>query len=152
MTEDMLKSLQGRNALIESLAKQELVRGDQALARRLADCAKLRAYSVGDDIITEGNPPQEHLYLILSGKVQVLIGGKAVAEGGDGDAFGEFPILDPPTPHDVTLRASAPCVVAEVHERDVRAVGSEHCVFWENMARVIAHRLKASNAKLHQAA
>ena len=148
MTEDMLSRLSDRETLIRALTQQELVRHDQALAGLLADYAMLKEYSVTDALITEGKVGHQYLYCILSGKVQVLVEGKVISEGGAGDAFGEFPNLNPETPHAVTLRASTPCVAALVHERDLRTVAKAHPVLWENMAKMFTERLQVTTERL----
>jgi CRP-like cAMP-binding protein len=61
--------------------------------QRIAKAVVSRKYSKGESIVTEGEQAVA-FYVIVSGKVDVMKGGKHLTTMGGGDAFGEMSLLD----------------------------------------------------------
>jgi CRP-like cAMP-binding protein len=125
MIDAMIKRLSSIDNLADALERQELVKRDRKLSKRLAEAAIVKGYPADTDLIVEGNVGQEYLYFILSGKVDVLVGNQMIRQNVTNEAFGEFPILEPGKKHDVTVRAQEDTVAALVHERNLKAIGVE---------------------------
>jgi predicted nucleotide-binding protein len=138
---ERFKGSEGRQRLVEVLANQELVLHDRALAQRLGEVAKVEAYEQGREIYIEGEPGKNHLYFVIAGAMDLLVKGKSAAIISAGQAFGEFPILDPGLPYTVTIRAREQSAIARVSEAAFRAIAQEYPDVWKNMAKMLMRRL-----------
>jgi MFS family permease len=67
---------------------------------RLAEALRSVHASAGDTIVREGEPGRDY-YLIVTGEVDVLVGGRVLARSGPGEGFGEIALL-----HDVPRTAT----------------------------------------------
>jgi predicted nucleotide-binding protein len=139
---------EGKRLLHEVLLDQQLVRRHPGIATGLCEQAELMEFREGEDLYVEAAPGKSHLYFVISGSVQVIAKGRAVCELGAGNAFGEFPILDPSLAYTVTIRAVTPAVVARVTDRAFAALAGSFPDVWKNMACSLMRRLMASNDRL----
>ncbi|PZM85720.1 hypothetical protein DLH72_01480 [Candidatus Gracilibacteria bacterium] len=62
--------------------------------KKIINECEVREYSDGEIIIMEGENSNGEGYIIKSGNVEIIIGGKRVAELGTGDIFGEIALLN----------------------------------------------------------
>jgi len=138
---EQFKGREGKPRLAEALAKQELVLRDSALAQRLGKFAKLDEYEQGQEIYVQGEPGKNSLYFVIAGTMDLLVKGKPAAIITAGQAFGEFPILDPGLRYTVTVRAREQSVIARVAETHFRAIAEEYPAVWKNMAEMLMKRL-----------
>jgi CRP-like cAMP-binding protein len=94
---------------IESLQKVPLFSGlSKSALNRLAKFARARNYKAGAEIVKEGDAGVG-FFLIMSGKVEVVRGGKKLSTLGAGQYFGEMSLLD-------RAPRSATCLATEATE------------------------------------
>ncbi len=77
-------------------------------------------YSKGQAVLREGDP-NDSIYFILDGRVQIVKGVRVLSELGEGDTFGEMELLDV-QPSAATVRALSPLSVAAISNRAVRQI------------------------------
>jgi len=145
---EKFRGREGKRRLHEVLLEQQLVRRDARIATQLCEQAELLEFRAGEDLYVESAPGKSHLYFVISGSVQVIVKGRGVCELGAGNAFGEFPILDPSLVYTVTIRAVAPAVVARVTDRAFAALADSFPEVWKNMACSLMRRLMANNDRI----
>ena len=78
------------------------------------------AYSAGQSVLREGDP-NDSIYFILDGRVQIVKGSRVLSELGEGETFGEMELLDV-QPSAATVRALSPLRVAAISNRAVRQI------------------------------
>jgi CRP-like cAMP-binding protein len=108
-TRDMERSF-ARCALFVGLSPAE--------RRRLASLATVRTFPTGTTIVREGDTSMA-VYVVLSGRVSVAIGGQLVRELGADDVFGELGVLDD-APRSASIVAQEPTQCALLGTWDVR--------------------------------
>lgn len=77
-------------------------------------------YSKGQAVLREGDP-NDSVYFILDGRVQIVKGTRVLSELGEGDTFGEMELLDV-QPSAATVRALSPLSVAAISNRAVHQI------------------------------
>jgi signal-transduction protein with cAMP-binding, CBS, and nucleotidyltransferase domain len=106
-----------------------------------------RTYSPGEIIIKEGERDRA-VYLLRSGKLGVLKGGRLVAEiEKPGSLFGEMSIIRN-QPRSATVKALTPCV-AEVYVGGINELARDQPHIIEIILRTLAERLAETTARLH---
>jgi len=78
------------------------------------------SFSKGQAVLREGDP-NDSIYFILDGRVEVVKGPRLLSELGEGDTFGEMELLDV-QPSAATVRALGPLSVAAISNRAVRQI------------------------------
>lgn len=78
------------------------------------------SYSEGQPVLREGDP-NDSVYFILEGRVQIVKGTRVLTELGEGETFGEMELLDV-QPSAATVRALGPLRVAAISNRAVRQI------------------------------
>ena len=135
------KGREGRRRLAEVLCNQELVQGDRTLAEHLSKAATIDDHEPGREIYVEGEPGKNCLYFVVAGSMDLLIHGQVIAVISAGQAFGEFPILNPALRYTVTIRVREHSTIARVSERSVLEIAQKRRAFWRNMAETLMRRL-----------
>jgi predicted nucleotide-binding protein len=134
-----------RNVLIESLMEQKLVRGNEALADRIANSGDLMQVAPGEAIIEQSNCDND-VYLILAGSFDVIVNGRLVATRGPSDHIGEMAAIQPSQTRSASVIASTISVVFRIPNRAFLEVAREHSEVWRTIARELARRLEQRNA------
>lgn len=135
------------------------------LFKGLPDSVKEQIFHAGDIrrikggtyILTEGKIV-DRLYVVLSGAVEVLLGGARdtlssikLADFGPGDFFGEYAFVDG-GPASASVRATGDIVVHVIPHETLHAYLDNHpdikLIVYENLMDVLVDRLRASNAEL----
>lgn len=110
-----------RDAKIELLKRTPLFAGcSKAELRALASSADELDLREGTVITREGRPGRE-FFVLVSGTARVTKDGKAIAELGAGDWFGEIALLTD-TPRTATITATSPVDVLVITDRRFRNV------------------------------
>lgn len=105
---------------------------------------KLKKYAKGDAIITRGDPGR-HLYIVLSGKVEVRSSDDLVMAFLErGEAFGEMSLLSG-DPVGATVLATENSRVLRLDSRDFRQVLNRYPSLQIYFARLLARRLAKAN-------
>lgn len=102
------------------------------------------SYSEGQPVLREGDP-NDSVYFILDGRVQIVKGTRVLTELGEGETFGEMELLDV-QPSAATVRALGPLRVAAISNRAVRQI---YCMdpkifalLMMNLARDLSRKLR----------
>jgi CRP/FNR family transcriptional regulator, cyclic AMP receptor protein len=133
-----------RDAKVERLAKVPLFAklGRRELEHLAAQVDEV-SISPGQTLITEGKPT-EAFYIVSSGRVRVTREGRARAELGAGDFFGEIGMLDN-GPATATVIAEGPVEAMVLSHSQFRdAIKGNHTLALEVIA-AMAERLRANS-------
>ena len=139
---------EGMRRRVEVLKNQKLVLQNPALAQALAEEVILRECERNEILYLEGDAGHTPLYFILTGSLDVLVKGNPVTVVPDGQAVGEFPLLDPSLAYTVTVRSRETSVVAEISETQFLGVAEKFPEIWKNMAKMLAARLRATDGRV----
>ena len=118
-----------------------MVGGDAPLAIALADVAELVAAEPGDVVITQGGADDD-LYLVVSGRVEIRIHGRLIAERAAGTHVGEMALIDPSARRSATVVAKEASVLAKVPEPAFSNVADAHPKLWRALAVELGDRLR----------
>lgn len=130
--------------LIAALKDQFLLEGDENLARRIAE--KMSVESVDEDaILMEEDDPGSDLFFILSGGVDVIVGGTRLNQIKEHYHVGDMAIVDPKGKRSATILATVPSTVGKVSGADFEAIANEFPILWKNLAVELANRLRQTN-------
>jgi HEAT repeat protein len=119
-------------ALFEDLAPADL--------KQIAGLATERFYPSGARLVRQGDPGDE-LYIIINGKVQVVMDGNAVATRSTGDSVGEMAILTL-EPRSATLIADGDVRVLCVEQRQFEVMLRDRPEIGLAVIKTLAHRLR----------
>lgn len=101
-------------------------------------------FSAGTSVILEGKP-NDSIYFILAGRVEVWKSGVRLLEIGEGETFGEMELLDV-MPSAATIRAIEDCRVATISNRAIREIfhmdAKIFAIIIMNLARDLSRRLR----------
>jgi len=103
----------------------------------------VRVFKQGEVIFREGDPANE-LYVIKSGKVDIVSGNRHLATIGDYGIFGEMALIDK-EPRSATVTAATDVEVVPVDERQFLFLVSQTPFFALKVMRVLASRLRVAN-------
>jgi CRP-like cAMP-binding protein len=102
------------------------------------------SFEAGDVIIHEGEP-NDSIYFIVEGKVEVTRRGVFIIELPEGQTFGEMELLDV-QPSAATVSAAAPVRIVTISNRCIRTVYSRDPkvfgIVMMNLARDLSRRLR----------
>jgi len=111
------------------------------LFRHSADARTIPTGSV----LFETGAPGDLLYVVLSGKVEIRIGGKVVETVGEGGIVGEMALIDK-SPRSADAVAASEAVVVSIDERRFLFLVQQTPFFALNVMRVMAERLRRRTA------
>ncbi|MCC7389413.1 MAG: nucleotide-binding protein [Phycisphaerales bacterium] len=134
----------GRNALIEVLLAQPIVRNCQEIAGSLAAGGELVPFADGQRLMEQGGGDQV-LFCLLTGAVDVLVSGQHVATRSKGTVVGEMAAMDPASPRSATVVAKGETVTLRVPRALLLAIGEKHPEVWARMALLACERLRERN-------
>lgn len=129
---------------------QELVASDAA-AEKLARVSSLLNFDKPRTLYREGERSHGVLYFILNGMVTLSDQGGLSYPVPENKMIGEFPMLLPGQAYTVTAEVMKESVIAKVPMDEFRSIANDHPELWENMAKMLATRLKESNEKRRSA-
>jgi CRP-like cAMP-binding protein len=109
---------------------------------RVALLAEEERRGPGEEIFREGDVA-DALYLVASGRVEVVRAGAVVAELAERDVFGEMAVLDP-APRSATVRAASDVVLLRLRREDFQDLLAEELEVARAVIRVLARRLRAA--------
>ena len=141
----MLARYEGER-LEKAFRGQEVVANIEPIAKELADVAIVKELKEGDFLYNEEDLSHDMLYFILSGVLILSDPGGLTYPVKPNEMIGEFPMLLPDQPHFVvTAQARKTSVVARVSEDQFRSIAKAHPVLWENLAKMLARRMRDGN-------
>ena len=96
-------------------------------------------------VLFETGAPGDLLYVVLSGKVEIRIGGKVVETVGEGGIVGEMALIDK-SPRSGDAVAVSESVVVSIDQRRCLFLVQQTPFFALNVMRVMAERLRRRTA------
>ncbi len=86
-------------------------------SKLLLEAMELKHFEAGQDIVTEGEPPEDGMYIILEGQAHVLVGENTlVNELAEGDVVGELALIKDGV-RKATVRAVTPVACANISRK-----------------------------------
>ena len=86
-------------------------------SKLLLEAMELKHFEAGQDIVTEGEPPEDGMYIILEGQAHVLVGKNTlVNELAEGDVVGELALIKDGV-RKATVRAVTPVACANISRK-----------------------------------
>ena len=98
---------------------------------------------IGKQLFHEGDQG-DVMYVMISGKAAVLVGGQPVEEIVEGDIVGEMAIIDG-SPRSASVIAESDCVLAAVSKERMESLIVDSPPFAMDVMRVMARRLRQAN-------
>jgi CRP/FNR family transcriptional regulator, cyclic AMP receptor protein len=139
----------GKVRLIDLLCSQPIVAGDRAIARELVQSGGVIDVKNGESIITQGAADND-MFLIVSGKVSVIINGREIAVRTANSYVGEMSLLDGTARRSATVIARERTIVVKLSERAVTRIATKVPDVWRRMAIELAARLRARSQFIAQ--
>ncbi len=106
-----------------------------------------RTYAAGEVLISQ-NKPNDSIFFILEGKVEVVKDGVVLIVLGEGETVGEMELLDI-MPAAATVRALVPTTVGTISNRAVHEIfktdQKSFAIMMMNLARDLSRRLRRMN-------
>lgn len=103
----------------------------------------------GEHLFREGDPGGL-LYVLNTGTAEVLVGARVVEELEHGSIVGEMSLVSP-APHSASVRATSDCEFVAVDEKRFHFLVQQTPFFATRVMRVMAERLRATDALLKHA-
>ena len=133
---DIIAGLLSNFSIFQSLDRHNL--------RDIVSLLKLKKYPPGSVILKKGAPAQ-HLYIVLSGEVEVLDEeGVGLSTLRKGEVFGEMSLISG-NPVGATVRVAQPATIIFIKGQDFRRVLNRFPSIQMYLARLLAQRLEKSN-------
>ena len=124
--------------------------------RELRDDFLVRLASVMDEVFYEGNytiitQGQEgrSMYIVVSGRVSVHIGGQEVAQLAENDCFGEMSVFDA-EPRSASVTTLEPCACLVLTQQQLYDAIDETPGIAVNVIRLLSRRIRELNQDLNQ--
>lgn len=135
---------EGRPRLISALQAQQSVHNNEDLAKELADFVELVQIESGkpeSTFIKQGDSDND-IFLILAGKVSVVVNGREKAHRTTGQHVGEMAAIDPSARRSADVVAIEQTVLAKISEPAFSKLASKYPDLWRRLALEIAERLR----------
>lgn len=108
--------------------------------------AETRPVPAGSYLFREGDPGGA-MYVLKSGTAEVLVGERCVETLAHGSIVGEMSLVSP-APHSASVRATSDCEFVAVDEKRFHFLVQQTPFFATQVMRVMAERLRATDALL----
>lgn len=135
----------GKRLRVEALLSQKLVGGNRQLAEQMEARIRLLELKPGEVLIQQ-NASDNDVYLILAGKVDIIVNGRRMRSRGPNDHVGEMAAIEPNQRRSASAVVVEETVVAALTEADFSELASRHPEMYRSIARELARRLLQRNA------
>lgn len=142
---DRFQGKEGPRRLIAALMQQKIVGKNLALAKELVDHIELQEHPPGA-LLIEQNSSDNDLYLIISGKFEIVVNGRAIGQRTNGDHVGEMAAVVPAQPRSASVIAIENSLVAKVPEPIFSDLGRRYPEIFLYIAQELSVRLAQRNA------
>jgi CRP/FNR family transcriptional regulator, cyclic AMP receptor protein len=133
-----------RRALVQWVGQQSLVGNNPAIIKRLCAVARQRTFKEGAVLIKQESKGRD-LYLILSGRVSILVHGRRIGERTSKQHVGEMGLIDPSAVRSATVVAETEVITAKISEPDFSKIAIRYPDLWRRLALELAERLRKRN-------
>jgi CRP-like cAMP-binding protein len=106
----------------------------------------VKSYRAGQIIFKQGDPG-DHMYVVKSGEVDILVGERAVETLTEGGVFGEMALLDQAS-RSATAMARSDCEVVPVDQKRFLFMVQQTPFFALEIMRMMAQRLRTMDQRL----
>lgn len=134
----------GRRLRIEALLTQKMVGGNRQLAEELAEEIELLAVEPGQVLLKQGDTDND-VYMILAGRVDILVNGRIVNRRQPNDHVGEMAAIEPLQKRAATVLVTEAGVVAKIPESLLAKYAARYPEIYRCIARELARRLEQRN-------
>lgn len=131
----------GQALLREAILDQQCVAHDQVVADALLRYLEIEEFKANFTLMEQGHD-DNHIYLILAGRVSICVNGRELAIRGPRQHVGEMAMLDPAAKRSATVIAMEDTVVAKIVQPVFSAIANDHPDMWRRLAMEIANRLR----------
>ena len=139
----------GRRRLSAALQMQPLLLGDADLANRFAEVGELQTYAGEESLIAQGGTDDD-LFLIVSGRVSIVVNGREVAVRASNTHVGEMALVDPSELRSASVFAMEPTLVLKISETNFTAIANDKPVLWRRIALELCSRLRQREKFIRQ--
>jgi CRP/FNR family cyclic AMP-dependent transcriptional regulator len=144
-TDMSLKSrFENRQALVDALRAQKIVQGDAEVAEAIADVGQLVEFAPGQILIEEGASDRD-MYLLLAGKVHVLVKGMRLYAREKNLSVGEMSAINPEITRAATIEADEATVAMKISPEQLDAIAQREPRIWKLLAVDLSSRLEQRN-------
>lgn len=105
-------------------------------------------FAAGDTIFAQGDEGHE-MFVVVEGKVDILVDGQVVTTLDDGDFFGEMSMIDH-SPRSASAIAQTDCRLARVDEKRFSFLIQQTPFFALQVMKGMADRLRSANSNAHK--
>jgi predicted nucleotide-binding protein len=141
---DRFKGDEGKRRLIDALLSQKAVHRTPEMADDLAGVVALEEYKNGDVIIRQDGEDTD-MFFLLTGKVDIIVNERPIAEREAGEHVGEMAMIDPQARRSASVVARDTTVVARITEPQFTGIAAKHPTLWRYLALVLGSRLRERN-------
>jgi predicted nucleotide-binding protein len=140
----MIQRFKEREKLVDALLQQQLVQNEKSVAKKLAQVSRLAQFmpTPPKNVIITQNGTDTNLFLILAGRVSVVVNGREIAIRQAGQHVGEMAMIDASAPRSATVVAIEKTVVAKIKQKDFTRLADKYPSLWRQLAIVLANRLR----------
>lgn len=141
---ERFEGTEGRRRLTQTLRSQKIVAGNAVLADELAELVELTSIEPGEFLINQGDSDND-IFLIISGRFEVLVNGRTIAQRLPNDHVGEMAAIDPAQKRTPSVRATEPSLVAKITEDNFSTGAEKHSEIYKCIAQEMMRRLYERN-------
>jgi CRP/FNR family transcriptional regulator, cyclic AMP receptor protein len=131
------------------MKRQALVGGNQTLAAELAEKVIFEDVKPGREIVKEG-ADDDDLYMVVAGRVSVIIKGHEVDIMGAGEHFGEMVVIDCSAVRSASVFALEKTIVAKISETEFTKLAQQFPILWREIACRLGERLRRRNSLIRE--
>lgn len=126
--------------MFKIIRNNELVKHDDNVAQKFTEISELVVYEKGQKIFSQDQKSTGYLYLILSGRIDLLIDNRFITSIEGGQTLDEYPLLKH-LPHTVTAYCQEKTVIARISEIQFQSITDDYPILWRNLAEALTARL-----------
>lgn len=139
--EDMVcETISSKSRVREFLGAHPLMAQEEQLIAEGAECSELVQLGFDDMLIGMGREDCQ-LFLIFSGRLDVIVDGQEVVRRMTGETVGELELVSPHIKRIATVVARDQSIVGSISEADFAKLAIRYPVLWRNIARNLVSRL-----------
>ncbi len=131
----------GAAALRQAILEQQCVGNDCDVAEALLPNIELVPFKQGEKLI-EQRGTDNHIFLILGGRVSIVVNGREMAIRVGRQHVGEMALIDTSAKRSATVIALEETVAAKVAEPAFSAIANKHPKLWRCLALELGNRLR----------
>ncbi len=117
-----------------------------SMTEMLLQAEDVQTFTAGTSIFEAGTPG-DVLYVVLEGKVDILVHGKVIDKVSSGGIIGEMALIDT-QPRSATATASTDCRVVPINEERFSYLIQETPEFALQVMKVVVQRLRLMNEQV----